>query len=87
MGRVPFYEFRELAGYVLVPENRFDRTFLDALIAVDTYLRIDIKHLRRCEIRFMLGRMDAVNRADHNARGVFHANAGFGNHISHFASE
>jgi len=64
-----------LLGDFVFHEDRIDRAFRLAQAAVDTLVRVDIKHIPRF--------MDAVYGADGNAGFIFHPNAGFGDHIRH----
>src|SRR2546425_12437577 len=54
-----------------------------ASAAINAFGRMDVKLRLALEIRFVLARMDAIHRADIHARGVFCADARFGNHVSH----
>src|SRR6476646_5127526 len=51
--------------------------------AVDALIWIDVEQLDRLEVRLALRRVDAVNGADINARGVLLTDARLGNHIGH----
>jgi hypothetical protein len=54
-----------------------------ASAAIYTLIRVDIKLLSLIKTFLILRRVDAVNRADIDARCIFDANAGLSNHISH----
>jgi hypothetical protein len=47
---------------------------------------MDIEHLGRREVGLVLPRVDAVNRADIDARRVLRANARFRDDICHYVS-
>ena len=44
---------------------------------------MNIKHVRRLELRLVLARMNAVDRADVDTRGILRADAGFADDIRH----
>jgi hypothetical protein len=44
---------------------------------------MDVQHARRCELGFILARVNAVDRADVDAGGIFGANAWIGDDESH----
>src|SRR5439155_1289372 len=62
---------------------RLDRTRRHARAAVDALVRMNIEHLSHREIRFVLARMNTVDRADIDARRIFRPDAGFADDISH----
>jgi len=45
-------------------EDRLHRAFIDAQSAIDARVRINIEHFRGSEIGFILGGVNAINRAD-----------------------
>src|SRR6266481_2798084 len=53
---------------------------------IDAFRRVDIQLLFAVELRLILARVDAVDRADIHARGVFCANARLCDHVSHSTS-
>src|SRR6476469_9260551 len=63
--------------------NRRHRARRHARAAVDALLRVDVEHRHRRELRLVLARMDAVDRADIDARGVFGADARIGDDEGH----
>src|SRR5947208_7032041 len=65
-----------LVGDLEVGEDRVDRAGLDAGVAVDAHLRVDVELLRGLEIGRAHLRMYAVDRAGRDARVVLYAAAG-----------
>ena len=63
--------------------DRCNRTGRDAGAAVDAFLGMNVEHRRGRELRFVLARVDAVNRTDVNAGGIFRADARVGNNEGH----
>src|SRR5882672_6455172 len=68
---------------VVLWENGGDGAFIDAHVAVDAGVRVDVEHFLFLEIRLILLGMNAVDGADDHAGGVFGADAGLGNDIGH----
>src|ERR1043165_1420449 len=68
---------------VLLREDRLHRALIHAQAAVDARVRVDVQHLRRLELRLVLGRMDAVHRADIHAGNILGADAGFSDDVRH----
>src|SRR6266478_147257 len=64
-------------------KNSRHRTDRDTRAAVDAFRGMDIQLRFALEIRFILARMNAVHGADIHTGGVFCADAGLGNHVSH----
>src|SRR5262249_10865173 len=64
-----------LLGKVVLEEDRLDGALGDARLAVDALLGVDVKHLRPL--------VEAIDRADDDAIGVFAVEAGLGNDVSH----
>src|SRR5213592_3182414 len=54
--------------------------------AIDAFGGMDVKLCFCCEFRLILARMNAVHRANVHAGGVFCADAGLGDHVSHSRS-
>src|SRR5215211_2522272 len=65
-----------LLGNIEVGEDRVHRARLDAGVAVDADLGIDVELLSGLEVRRPRPRMDAIHRADLDARVVLDAAAG-----------
>src|SRR5262249_40748246 len=68
---------------LILGEARVNRTRLDAGIAVDALLGVDIEHLDAVVVRLVGGRVDAIDRADFDAGVVLGSDAGLGNDVSH----
>src|SRR5580704_12861515 len=67
-------------------ENCGNRANRHTSTAVDTLRGIDEELLHAFMLGLILARVDAVDRADVNARSVFCADAGLGSHICHSRS-
>src|SRR5207245_6878203 len=67
-------------------KNSRHRADRDARAAVDAFRGMDIQLRFALEIRFILARMNAIHGADIHTGGVFCADAGLGNHVSHSRS-
>jgi hypothetical protein len=63
--------------------DRVDRTDWDACSAIDTLRWIDKEHRDGSKLWLVPCRMDALNRADINACGIFYSDAGFCNDVRH----
>jgi hypothetical protein len=74
---------RPLVGELVLGEAGVHGTCLDARVAVDALLRVDVKHLDRVVVRLVGGRVDAVDGADFDAGVVLGSDAGLGNDVSH----
>ena len=70
---------------LVLGEARVDRAGLDAGVAVDALLGIDVEHLDLVVVGLVRRRMDAVDGADFDAGVVLGADAGFSDHVSHGA--
>src|SRR3954464_8414389 len=64
-------------------EDRFHRTRRHARPAIDALVGMNVEHLCRREIRFILARMDAVYRTHIDTGAVFRADAWLANNIRH----
>jgi len=64
-------------------EDRLNRARRDARAAIDTFARMNVKHIRRIKGCLVLTWMDAVDGADIYARGILHANAGLADNVRH----
>src|SRR5687768_16269008 len=73
-------------GELLFGENRVNGAGLDARVAVDALVGIDIELLCGVVARLVRRGMDAVDRAHLDAGVVLDANAWFGDHIGHGSS-
>jgi hypothetical protein len=63
--------------------DRVDRARFDAGVAVDALRGVDVELLGVGEAGLVLGGMDAVDRADLDARVVLRADAGLVDHAGH----
>src|SRR5688500_7402656 len=63
--------------------DRLDRTGRHARPAIDAFVRMDIQHLRRLELRFILPRMNAVDGTNVDTGRILGANAWFADDIRH----
>src|SRR5262249_9135618 len=79
-------EVLPLLGQIIFSEDRLDGAGRLASSAVDALGWVNVEHFRALEIGFILARMNAINGADVNARGVFGAYAGLGYNVSHKSS-
>jgi hypothetical protein len=70
-------EPRPLLGELVLGEAGVDGARLDAGVAVDALVGIDEELLLRLVVGLVRGRVDAVDRADLDARVVLLADAGF----------
>src|SRR5690606_27789070 len=70
-------------GDVVFGEDGLDGAFAHAQAAVDAGVRVDVEHLGRGEGGFVLGGMDAVNRAYAGAGRVLGSNARLGDDVRH----
>src|SRR5438445_294826 len=83
ISRVSLDEGNPFGRQIILGKNGGDRAFIDAHVAVDAGVGVDVEHLLLLEIRLVLFGMNTVHRADNNARGVFGADAGLGNDVGH----
>src|SRR5712691_3255523 len=81
--RVSRNEVRPLLRGLVERENRLDRTGRDAGSAVDALVGMNIKHLSRSVIRFVLPRVNTIDRAHIDAGRVFRADARFADDVGH----
>jgi hypothetical protein len=77
---LPF--FRE----IFEGKNRSHRANRHARSAIDTFRGIDEQLLYPFVVGLILARVNAVDRANVNARGVFGADTGLGNYVCHSRS-
>src|SRR3954462_10279122 len=78
-GEVVGVDLREggpLTGELVLRETGVDRARLDARVAVDALVGIDVKLLLRLVVGLVRSRMDAIHRADLDARVVLLPDAG-----------
>src|SRR5436305_3996951 len=75
-----------LVRQLVLSEAGIHRTCLDASVAVDALLRVDVEHLDALVLGLIRGGMDAVDRADLDTRVVLGADAGLGDHVGHRTS-
>src|SRR5207253_1175477 len=78
VGVVDPHERLPLVGQRVLRENRLDRALRLARAAVDALLRVDHEHTA--------GLVDAVDRADVDARLVFDVDARLGDDVRHSAT-
>src|SRR5436190_246196 len=77
---------RPLVGHLVLREAGVHGAGLDAGVAVDAFLGVDVQLLDVVVVRLVGRRMDAVDRAHLDARVVLRANAGLGDDVGHFGS-
>src|SRR5438445_259821 len=75
-----------LVGRLVLGEAGIHRAGLDAGIAVDALLRVDVEPRDVVVVRLIGRRMDAVDRADLDARIVLSAYAGLADDVGHGVS-
>src|SRR6187549_2027917 len=68
---------------LLLRVDRVDRASLDARVAVDALVGIDVELLVRVVVGLLGGRMDAIHRADLHTRVVLLADARLRDHVGH----
>src|SRR4029453_16880918 len=76
-------EVLPFVGHLVEGENRFHGARRHARAAIDALIRVDEELFGRLECRLVLPRMDAVHRANVDARRVLDADAGFRDHVGH----
>src|SRR2546421_11493459 len=81
--RINFDEIPPLFRSCRLLKNGCNGTGGLASTAIYTLIRVDIKLLSLIKAFLILRRVDAVNRADIDARCIFDANARLSNHIRH----
>src|SRR5690349_3822379 len=86
MVRVDLGEVRPLLGQLVLREDRVDGASLDARVAVDALLGVDVEHLDAVVVGIVGRRVDAVHGADLDARVVLDADARLGDHVGHAAA-
>src|SRR5215211_2176770 len=74
---------RPLLGELILGEAGVDRAGLDAGVAVDALLGVDVQHLDLVVVRLVRRRVDAVDGADLDAGVVLLPDAGLGDHVGH----
>src|SRR3954454_654538 len=74
-----------LVRHLVLGRDGVDRAGLHAGVAVDALLGVDVELLGGLELGLVRRRMDAVDRADLDARRVLGADAGLADHIRHAA--
>jgi hypothetical protein len=72
-----------LLGYLVLGEDRVNGAGLYARVAIDAFLGVDEELIDLLVIGFVGGRMDAVDRADLDARVVLDPDTRFCDHIGH----
>src|SRR3954452_6836249 len=81
--RVHLRELLPLVGQLVLGEARVHRAGLDARIAVDALVGVDVEHLDLVVVRLVRGRMDAIDRTHLDARVVLGADAGLRDDVGH----
>ena len=71
------------AGELVLGEAGVDRAGLDAGVAVDALVGVDVEHLDAVVVGLVGRRVDAVHRTDLDARVVLGADAGLGDDVGH----
>src|SRR5438067_8335175 len=72
-----------LVGNCGLFKNRGNRTGRFTSTAIYTLIGIDVKLFSCLEVFLALSRMNAVNRANVNARGILNTNARLSNYVGH----
>ena len=75
-----------LVRELVLGEARVDRAGLDAGVAVDALVGVDVQHLDLVVVGLVRRRVDAVDRADLDAGVVLGSDAGLGDDICHGAN-
>src|SRR5262245_26422870 len=65
-------------------KDRLYRTGWDTGSTVDAFVRMNVQHLGRFELYFVLARMNAIHRADVDTGRVFRPNARLADDVRHF---
>src|SRR4051794_33691231 len=81
--RVDLRELLPFLGQLVLGEAGVDGAGLDARVAVDALLGIDVQLLNAVVVGLVRRRMDAVHRAYLDAGVVLGADAGLGDHVGH----
>ena len=76
-------ELGPLLGEIVRRKDRGNGANRHASAAIDTFDRVDVKHLGVSELPFILLRMNAIYRASVDAGGILGSNAGLCNYICH----
>src|SRR3954454_11959272 len=79
--RVDLRVLRPLLGELVLGEAGVDGARLDAGIAVDALVGVDVEHLGRLVVGLVGGRVDAVDRTDLDARVVLRPDARLGDDV------
>jgi hypothetical protein len=75
-----------LLRHIFIAINRFNRAGGLTRAAIDAFIRIDVEMVYRLEIRLILAWMNAIYRANVNARGILCADAWFTDNVySHYS--
>jgi hypothetical protein len=80
------YETRPLLGCLVQRVDSFDRTRRHTGTAIDAFVGVNIEHLRRLEVWFVLAWVNTVHRAHIDAGRVLGPDAGFTDDIGHGSS-
>src|SRR5215203_2741905 len=76
-------ELRPLVGELVLGEARIDGARLDAGVAVDALLGVDVELLDLVVVGLVRRRVDAIDRAHLDARVVLGPDAGLRDHVGH----
>jgi hypothetical protein len=76
-------ELFPLGREVFEGEDRLDRALVDAQAAVDTGVWVDVELVDGFKVAFVFAGVDAVDRANRDARRVFGSDAGLRNDVGH----
>lgn len=70
-------------GNIFLLINGLDRAFINAQRTINAGIWINVKLIALAEVCFVLGRVNAVNRADLYAGGVLGTDARLCDHVGH----
>ena len=76
-------EVLPLFRQVVFGEDGLNRTRGLTSAAVDTFIGMNVEHLRCLEVSFVFSGMNAINGADVHTCGVLGTNTGFCDHVGH----
>jgi hypothetical protein len=82
---VDFREVPPLFGQVIFGEDRLHGTGWLARATVDAFVRVNVEQFRPFKLRFVLSRVNAIDRANVHTSRVLRPYAGFRNNISHLS--
>jgi hypothetical protein len=82
VGGVDFDELLLFFRKILIAPNRVDRTGRFASSTIDAFIGVDVKHFGSLICFFVFTGMDAINRANVNARRVFGCDTRRANYVN-----